>query len=1296
MNNIILVGENNFRFVKLETSSKGELIFATSSCPSSTSRIYFGIDLNGEPIFKDSNGKNTYIIKKTICRSSTIERYETQSGIIKINGNGDNNKEYFINFGKSKTYTEIFDISDYYNNLIEKEYTDTGEINIKSYYGSFFNIYESSKNYYIMSTINSNNNFLMVKFNFQYESNGNIECTKVKEASFSAGDNRSSSCYLNNNMIVCAYLADNSKFRIMAFDTSFSNSKTKDLSITPQSSTSFHKLIYLKGDKGLFAYYKGISNDFPSIQIIEAKKSSTSYSITLGNTFQINNYYFNNSAMLNDFAKIREDLVGLASAETEREILMIILINFYNTDNYNIRYYSVDIFKLYNHKLMKDMAIHTYNNNIVLAFSFCPQSACNGDYDQHSSSLIFFSYPNTTDYNLDIIDYLSQKENNELEMNLTKNVNIDNNLFGYIVVGIKINNIDDCGIDLISNKTNESIENNDILSSNEKLEIVLKEDQYEIITCTLSFNLIITEPDYEVYNSYPISKLNEYDENEKSNFVKNKYEGKIGYFKILFNQEITKKCSPENTSCELCLLNDKSFCLICKGDFNYVDGSKICLQNYIPTTIAEYSKTIENTELIDKFSESTKYNEPTKSNNEIKITDISEIKPNIIKINTTNCSFEEIVSAKCPDIIISNEELKEIYYYAKKEILNRNYNNNNILIPTANVLFQISKLEEQKQPNSYISSVDLKECENILRAIYHINNEDFLIIYKIEIKNEAFLTSYVQYEIYESHDLQRLDLSVCNTTDIIINIPYNMDQETLSLYESLNEYGYNLFDSQDPFYNDFCTPYTSFNNADMTLNDRKNILYMYNGNKTICQTKCSIESYNASYNNAVCQCSVQTEYKIPDLQYAISSFNIDTVKDSFFKAIKNSNFLVLKCYKLVFNIKNVSRNIGLIIMTIIFIISLFLIIIYIFREQKKINIFIEEIIKIKFFSNNLKAENSDFIKSIKIKAIKKKLKNNSKIKKEQKGKLKMYIYKSNRNLNNINIIKKNSEPQKKYKLTAPNTTYSKNEKIKKDKYLSDFSNQSSHTIIKKDLNQELKAKKFNNIAKQNILTEHELNSLSYKLAIEIDKRTFFQYYWSLLKKKNLILFTFLPAKDYNLITIKLSLFLISISLYFTMNGFFFNDETMHKIYEDNGAFNLIDQIAQILYSTVIMIVINTILKLLSLSERKILDIKKIKVMSKAIQESKVINRCIKIQFIIFFILSTLLLFFSWYFISCFCIVYNNTQTILITDTLISLGLSMIYPFGLSFLPGIFRIPALRAKNKDKLILYQISLLIALI
>ena len=52
--------------------------------------------------------------------------------------------------------------------------------------------------------------------------------------------------------------------------------------------------------------------------------------------------------------------------------------------------------------------------------------------------------------------------------------------------------------------------------------------------------------------------------------------------------------------------------------------------------------------------------------------------------------------------------------------------------------------------------------------------------------------------------------------------------------------------------------------------------------------------------------------------------------------------------------------------------------------------------------------------------------------------------------------------------------------------------------------------------------------------------------------------------------------------------------------------------------------------------------------------------------------------------------------ILISDSFISFGLSMLYPFGLKLLPGFFRIPALRAKHKDKIYMYKISKIIALI
>jgi hypothetical protein len=214
--------------------------------------------------------------------------------------------------------------------------------------------------------------------------------------------------------------------------------------------------------------------------------------------------------------------------------------------------------------------------------------------------------------------------------------------------------------------------------------------------------------------------------------------------------------------------------------------------------------------------------------------------------------------------------------------------------------------------------------------------------------------------------------------------------------------------------------------------------------------------------------------------------------------------------------------------------------------------------------------------------------------------------------------------------------------------------------------------------------------------LEIDKRTYFQYYWSLLKKKHLILFTFYPINDYNLSSIKIFLFLVSFSLYFTINGFFFNDDTMHKINEDNGNFNFLYQLPQIFYSSIVSAIINIILKQLSLSEKNILSLKREKNFNKILNYSKGIKRCLAKKFIIFFILSYMLLLFFWYFIACFCGVYVNTQIILIKDTLISFCLSMVYPFGLNLIPGFFRIPALRKVKKDKKCIYKISLIIALI
>ena len=212
--------------------------------------------------------------------------------------------------------------------------------------------------------------------------------------------------------------------------------------------------------------------------------------------------------------------------------------------------------------------------------------------------------------------------------------------------------------------------------------------------------------------------------------------------------------------------------------------------------------------------------------------------------------------------------------------------------------------------------------------------------------------------------------------------------------------------------------------------------------------------------------------------------------------------------------------------------------------------------------------------------------------------------------------------------------------------------------------------------------DYELNNLSYKSALKIDKRSYFQYYFSLLKMKHILIFTFYTYNDYNSKIIKIIIFLFSFALFFTINTLFFNDTTLHKIYEDQGQFNFIYQIPNILYSTIITSIINTIIRYLSLTENDILELKKEKnnIKEKSIKLLK--NLIIKL--IIFFILVFLFLILFWYYLICFCGIYKNAQIHLIKDTLISFGLSLLYPFILYLLPGIFRIPSLNSKKKEYL------------
>ena len=183
----------------------------------------------------------------------------------------------------------------------------------------------------------------------------------------------------------------------------------------------------------------------------------------------------------------------------------------------------------------------------------------------------------------------------------------------------------------------------------------------------------------------------------------------------------------------------------------------------------------------------------------------------------------------------------------------------------------------------------------------------------------------VQYEVYHPITKQKLNLSICEVDIISLYIPVELDEKLLVLYQDLQKSGYDLFNIDDPFYNDICSPYKSENGTDVLLSDRKNDYY--NNNYTTCQSNCEYSSFDSDYKFLKCECKVIVD----DID--INDFDkfSEEIYKNFYDILKNSNYKVMKCYKLVFNSKYLKKNIGSFIILIFFAGYLSLLCIYIIK-----------------------------------------------------------------------------------------------------------------------------------------------------------------------------------------------------------------------------------------------------------------------------------------------------------------------------------------------------------------------------
>ena len=651
------------------------------------------------------------------------------------------------------------------------------------------------------------------------------------------------------------------------------------------------------------------------------------------------------------------------------------------------------------------------------------------------------------------------------------------------------------------------------------------------------------------------------------------------------------------------------------------------------------------------------------------------------------CETEDFFNRICKINNNSTIVLEKTINFIKNNIIKRKINSlltkiieekEDLIVKEENIIYQITSTENQNNNNYYnISSIQLGECENKLKKYNNISQNESLFIFKIDYYIPEYLIPIIEYEVYNPYTKEPLNLGICDEESINISIPVIIDENEIFKYNP-----------NSSFYNDICFPYKTENGTDITLNDRKN--EYNNKNLSLCEKNCQFSQYKIEPKNVICECEIKNKFD----QLSYIENNKAKILNYFISFDKITNFNIIKCFKTLFCIEGIKNNIGSYIILFIIFFDFVSIIIFYCKDYKEIKSLINQLIKLGNL-NEIKKFDED-----------------NKINQKNKKKFKRRQHKNN--TNNKNKVKRKNKKAKKIPSNPPknknnknnniydfnNTIFNNRENISKS-FLKDYQgglnsykqqnirisiiNYNNYKISKKQ-------KKKNLITNKDILqfNDTELNFLSYEEALKYDKRTYFQYYLSLIKTKHLLLFTFYTSNDYNSRIIKICFFLFSFELLITVSSLFFQDETMHKIYENDGLLDIIHQLPPIIYSSLISILITTIVKLLSLTERNIIQIKKEASLNSINEKTKKRIKIINLKFIVFFILNIIFSFLFWYYLACFCAVYKNTQMHLLKSALISFSLSMAYPLPINLLPGIMRIPSLRDINKNKSNLYIIS------
>ena len=116
-----------------------------------------------------------------------------------------------------------------------------------------------------------------------------------------------------------------------------------------------------------------------------------------------------------------------------------------------------------------------------------------------------------------------------------------------------------------------------------------------------------------------------------------------------------------------------------------------------------------------------------------------------------------------------------------------------------------------------------------------------------------------------------------------------------------------MFNYKDDFYQDICFKFTTIDDTDITLDDRRKKYLKKNEKTYSCQKVSKLDSYNFETNMAKCICDISTK-NIGSLSNN-EFFEIRGYDKEFYDKVKNINFKVMKCIGEVFD-SDYKKNVG--------------------------------------------------------------------------------------------------------------------------------------------------------------------------------------------------------------------------------------------------------------------------------------------------------------------------------------------------------------------------------------------------